>query len=546
MADFAFSDVASKVTTPQQMSLGDMVNMARGAQAYQQAKQINPLLVRKTSAETQQQEQTAQTGEIDLAVAQQKNQERLALQDFMSKPDNWQTDGKVDMSKLNDAVTKIAPLTGPDVITKLASISTAQTNAKDAERKFTKTARENISNRLGILGRAGIQDPNAYINELNLAAKENPNDKDLIQFVNAQKDLIQHLPKGADIANAAVMKSQQLLEPTQQQEAFKPTAGTADLGGAVYTTLQQPSVGTKKPTITIANKLGNKTLSPQLASTIQGGLTVVGGGSGNGGVQNNTTSQSNPNPQTNAQPNAQPNAQQNAGNNLQPPPGMTKESYLATLNAPINNFRDAISRQNDKTNPNYIPDRMFNNKNVMGLLKDPEVDTQKIASYLSDPLKYKLLNPKEQELAKLMEQRVQGMKPGSVADLHSVQTALGTPNLSKETLMDLMRNEAGQLVTEDLLTRGRKNAGGNPNNPNAQAINNFDSAFQRYSSNPLLMKYIGIIGEGKGGWLDKTDNQALQKIYDKLPRDKNGSHVSAARQLEFERQGLLKLVNGGQ
>jgi hypothetical protein len=53
MADFNFSDVASKVQPPPQMSLADMVNLARGAQAYQQAGQINPLALRQQLAETE-------------------------------------------------------------------------------------------------------------------------------------------------------------------------------------------------------------------------------------------------------------------------------------------------------------------------------------------------------------------------------------------------------------------------------------------------------------------------------------------------------------
>lgn len=491
MADFAFSDVASKVTTPQQMTIGDMVNMARGVQELKKAQEINPLLI-----EEARQKVKGSTAEAN--VSEQTQGSRISKADTEAK-------------------------------SALVGLSSAQV---DNLKKHSTLVTQGIQS---LMSKPDLTSDDIVKAATELNINAGGDEKSL-------KNSLQGMPTGKDgkpahpleLKSFLAKKLASTLDSAAQIDKLYPTPVTQNLGNKVVPVNTGNQMLTGNVPGSVAGQSHNMGLTPQLAPTIEGGLTVVGGGAGNGGVKNNTTSQSNP------------NAQQNAGNNLQPPPGMTKESYLATLNAPINNFRDAISRQNDKTNPNYIPDRMFNNKNVMGLLKDSEVDTQKIASYLSDPLKYKLLNPKEQELAKLMEQRVQGMKPGSVADLHSVQTALGTPNLSKETLMDLMRNEAGQLVTEDLLTRGRKNAGGNPNNPNAQAINNFDSAFQRYSSNPLLMKYIGIIGEGKGGWLDKTDNQALQKIYDKLPRDKNGSHVSAARQLEFERQGLLKLVNGGQ
>jgi hypothetical protein len=60
MADFSVSDVASRVNAPQQISIGDMLNIARGAQAYKQAEQVNPLLVQEQRAILQQQEVAAQ------------------------------------------------------------------------------------------------------------------------------------------------------------------------------------------------------------------------------------------------------------------------------------------------------------------------------------------------------------------------------------------------------------------------------------------------------------------------------------------------------
>ena len=60
MADFSVSDVASRVNAPQQISIGDMLNIARGAQAYKQAEQINPLIVQEQRAILQQQEIAAQ------------------------------------------------------------------------------------------------------------------------------------------------------------------------------------------------------------------------------------------------------------------------------------------------------------------------------------------------------------------------------------------------------------------------------------------------------------------------------------------------------
>jgi len=45
--------VALGIKPPQVMTLADMLGIARGAQAYQQSEQINPLAVEKAQAETE-------------------------------------------------------------------------------------------------------------------------------------------------------------------------------------------------------------------------------------------------------------------------------------------------------------------------------------------------------------------------------------------------------------------------------------------------------------------------------------------------------------
>ena len=111
MADFNVSDVASKVTTPQQMSLGDMVNMARGVQELKKAQEINPLLieearqkVKSSTAEANVSEQTqgskiskadteAKSALVGLSSAQVDNLKKHStlvtqgIQSLMSKPD---------------------------------------------------------------------------------------------------------------------------------------------------------------------------------------------------------------------------------------------------------------------------------------------------------------------------------------------------------------------------------------------------------------------------------------------------------------------------
>ena len=52
MADLSLTPVATQIKPVQGASLGDMLNLARGAQAYQQAQQTNPLELQRLQAET--------------------------------------------------------------------------------------------------------------------------------------------------------------------------------------------------------------------------------------------------------------------------------------------------------------------------------------------------------------------------------------------------------------------------------------------------------------------------------------------------------------
>ena len=74
MADFSFSDVASKIQPPKEgMSLADMVQMARGIQSYQQAGQLNPLQAQKAQLELEQLQKT-----MPLSLREQEAKTSLA------------------------------------------------------------------------------------------------------------------------------------------------------------------------------------------------------------------------------------------------------------------------------------------------------------------------------------------------------------------------------------------------------------------------------------------------------------------------------------
>lgn len=254
MADInPISPVAAGIQPPQQMSLGDMMNIARGSQAYQQAAQVNPLLL-------QQQQQATRTGEIALSVEEQKNLERKNMQTFLSDPANFQTDGRIDINKINAVVPRLAPLTGPDYVNKITTLSTAQTEALKAKQNLTQDQRQLVGSTLGLLGRAGVTDPNIAIKELRMLADQNPDNVDLKNLIEkSYVPVFSGMQPSPQVADSLVKASQAILTPTQQQTQFAPSVAVTAEGKTITTT---PGVGTAPPTATVGIAGGMQTPTP--------------------------------------------------------------------------------------------------------------------------------------------------------------------------------------------------------------------------------------------------------------------------------------------
>jgi hypothetical protein len=281
MADFSIPTLP-QITPPPQMSLGDMINTARAAQAYQQAAQVNPLDLQakqmaieqasklnplafeQQAAQTQTAQQGAESGAIGLAVTKQKNDERLALQQAMSSGQFLGGDGKIDLDKYNAIAPRIAPLTYADFGQTLSTLSKAQTDASSAKQNLNADQRAIVGQRMAVLGRAGIQDKDQYLKEMDLIKQENPNNTDLAKLIDSYKIIWQtSMPSGPQLPDIAIRGAQSLLTPAQQQ-TFAPTIQTDTSGRTVTTT---PGVGANFPTSTMG-----------FAGGMQGGAPVAAPG----------------------------------------------------------------------------------------------------------------------------------------------------------------------------------------------------------------------------------------------------------------------------
>jgi hypothetical protein len=279
MADFSVTPLAQTLKPPTRMSLGEMLNFASGVQQYKQAQELNPLAVQQQQQQLktlqkayeqaqqmnpellQQARQTSRTGEIALDVEEQKNLERGNMQTFFANPNNFQTNGRIDLDKINAAVPKIAPLTGSEYITKYTTLGKSQTEAIEAKQNLTKDQRAMIAQRFAVLARTGAQDKNPYINEMILMKQENPDNPDLQRLLDSYiATWISDMKSGPDLPAKALAGAATLMTIEQQQEKFAPQV-TMDAQGRVLTTTQ--SVTGAKPIVEVSIPAGLQPQAPQ-------------------------------------------------------------------------------------------------------------------------------------------------------------------------------------------------------------------------------------------------------------------------------------------
>lgn len=236
MADF--TPVGDKIIPVKGMSLSEIVGAANGINTYKQ-------------------------GKISLSLEEQKQKERKNVQQFLSNPENFQTEGRIDIDKLNSELPKIAPITAPDWIGKFTTLGRAQTDAIEAKQNLTQEQKGLIGQTFGILGRIGIPDKKTALTAFDLLKKQNPGNKDFDKLIDAYKTTWNELPEDTNFSQLAIAGANTLLKPDQQQAAFAPTAGTLNTGAAQYQTFTQPSIAGEPPRMGISNApLANNQLPP--------------------------------------------------------------------------------------------------------------------------------------------------------------------------------------------------------------------------------------------------------------------------------------------
>jgi hypothetical protein len=259
MADLSVTPVATQIKPVQGPSLADMMNIARGAQQYQQAAQINPLAL-------QQQQQITRTGEIALSVEEQKDKERINMQRVMTDPSLYSTDGKYDPNKAAKIATEVAPMTGLAYLKDMAGSFGAQETFKTAATGAESSALDFATKQVNAV--AGRLTP-LINNPLIIAAEQNPNAVNKEQLNNLLKGYAQEQATALGIPKE---KSDQLIQPYIDEATKNPGNMRQFLKDKLLTTLDQ---GTRTSTL---GGVGESTApAPQAPQAVGAGGEVAPG-----------------------------------------------------------------------------------------------------------------------------------------------------------------------------------------------------------------------------------------------------------------------------
>ena len=356
MPDYGF--IAQPQVPNAMQTIGQVVNTAQGIQGLQQQRQQIGLT------------------NVQLQAANQANTERVAKQQFFGNPANWQNpDGTINMTKINQNLPQIAPMTAADTIQKFSTLSSAQTAAEQAKLNFTGSERQVVGNLYGVLGRAGIDDPKVVDNALDTLKSQYPDNSSVAKYIDAAKVGLASVPAGKGILpKTLVTQSQALLSPSQQQGQLSPTVGLTSTGGQIVPTVTQPAVGGNAPNIQFSGSAIPTTLPPsqvQTTGTDALGNPIVTTKGPTGNVESVTGA---------------PVAGQPPIKPFVVPPGETPQSVQQLVQ----------TRQNANAAASHVQDQHYANQQILDLIKTHPGDLSptgpnaalvaKISGYVGSPI----------------------------------------------------------------------------------------------------------------------------------------------------------------
>lgn len=510
--------VALGIKPPAPISLADMVNIARGAQAYQQSQEANPLALQKARMEIEQAQKLN-----PLAVG--KSQEELAQQKIKTESD---TLGFAEKQMEKIARSQIRMINNPLIIA-------AEKNPESVDKnQLLKLVEEN-----------GLQTARDLKIPLDQA-------KSLLspyvdRAMNEPGSLRQYYKE----------RHLEGLDAASRTGALNPSGVAVDYGtgGQVTSTNQFSNVPTGTA---IPGTQFNKGLAPQLA-TSETGLPRQYGGAGAGGIINPAqpnpiappvVQQRQPAPNAVGAPAGVPtapartptnppvsgaaqsiNQQFGAKGGIEISPGETVDAYRARV-ARLSALPSQANSNLSLANENSIPNQETNNDKILKLLESKNIHVGKLAEAIASKTGEVGLNSDEVEIQKYLEQRIQQRDSRSNQDQASKRKAFGSFGTDLNALRDIIYNDKGMLVSEKLFNQGILKYQGNPNKPNLAAINEFENRFNVINQDRNVTHLLGIVGDRSLEDLSKSDIQQLKKTFGGMSKPQIDNLFKKKQELE--------------
>lgn len=523
MAGFNFSPIA--IQPQPQTSLGDMLNIAKGAQAYQQAQQLNPLQIEQAQKALQKQQ-------MDIEQARMMNP--IALKEAQARAESAVTGAQ--QAKQNYLVS------GEDYARRMINALPKLDKFKDKEGNVNQDA---LAESLGII-RSSTEAIGLPKHPSNLLGQ--------MEEAIANKDYAKYEKLRLTSGGSSGSTSEQF-------SAKFPAVQLSNLGG------QQQAIATGNPEMaettpgTAVGKPIATTIAPQVVTDpITKQQIVIGGqrdvsGNPTGNITKSGPPVAQTAPQTTTAPPTATTPRATTGTT--PPMVMSPSKFnpqlipmsnespenfnarIAANQASLEKAKDQFS--NAKSEYGHLPTIRTVNDHIMELLNDADVRPGVVSNYLAKQTGKGSLNDKEIKLTKYLEQRIQNLSAKSDADAEFKRDAYGSFNIGKEPLKEIVRQDNTWLTQQELQAKGIQNNAGSQVNPRLGAVQGFNNEFSKMATSkdfPDLMRYISIVGEDPKKLLIKSyeDDHAKNFL--------GNMSLQRRQALEQQRQQLLKLVGG--
>lgn len=503
MADFGIKpDIPLGLKPAPTLSVLDMLNLARGAQAYQQAERMNPVELEKAIAEknvavgTEKPRIAKATLEADEATLQLQSKilshARSEMAELLKKKDLTYDD-------IEKAVIRTVNLTqGPEEVKRGAIVKAMADFSKNA------TQQELRSGLAGALVKTTSQE-----NQLS-ARLPKPEILDTggtkLPIV-AQNELVTGITPGTQVGVGYETRPAPQFQQTE-------TGLVGEFGGGQSRTIV--------PAQSMFTAPGSAVAAPSAATP----ATPVG------------------RPAASAAPPSPAAAAMSGGfekrGGIQISPGETVEAYRARVAELTKLPKEAIESLNPK-NVDSVPNMEYTNDRILKLLENPKLQIGPISDAIAKKTGGIGLNAEQQEIKKYLEQRIRMEGARSNQDQESQRSAFGSFGTNRDALRTIIYNDKAILASQKLFYEGVRNAQGNPNRPNLGSINAFRDQFNALAGDRDLMHYIGIVGDKPFDKLSTTDKNQLRLYFS----GKYSDFGSLYDDLEGKRAELLKLVRGG-